>query len=127
MQDLQPPSINDFHKYIEHNGQNVDIQCTEEVKDHLGAAGYSPAYVAHPLACLIERKVLNRLAVLILGGNIKDGEFAPVVLRDGRFDALPNHNTTHPPSESDRDESMTDSSPIDDMEDGRDDLDLYDD
>jgi len=40
---------------------------------------------------LIEKEVLNRLAVLILRGSIKDGETARVVLEDGRLNVLPNH------------------------------------
>lgn len=55
------------------------------------SAGYSPAYGARPLARLIEKEVLNRLAVLILRGSIRDGETARVVLEDGHIMVLPNH------------------------------------
>jgi len=80
----------------------VHIDMTQDVKDYLGSAGYSPAYGARPLARLIEREVLNRLAVLILRGSIKDGETAKVVLEDGHVTVLPNH------SDSDGDEEMSD-------------------
>jgi len=73
------------------NGRNVRIDCSPAVKDYLGSAGYSPAYGARPLARLIEKEVLNRLAILILRGSIKDGETARVVLEDGRLSVLPNH------------------------------------
>jgi ATP-dependent Clp protease ATP-binding subunit ClpA len=118
--------LNEVQKRLEHNGRNVEIYCTEEVKDYLGAAGYSPAYGARPLQRLIEREVLNRLAVLILRGSIRDGEQARVVLRDGHLDVLPNHHT---PTDSDGDESMTDSdsdSSAADMEDDTGNMDLYD-
>lgn len=118
--------LDEVQKRLHHNGRNVFIECTDEVKDYLGAAGYSPAYGARPLQRLIEREVLNRLAVLILRGSIQDGEAARVVLRNGHLDVLPNHENH---TDSDGDESMTDSdsdSSIADMEDGNGDMDLYD-
>ncbi|KAJ6043220.1 uncharacterized protein N7446_001415 [Penicillium canescens] len=96
----------EVQKRLEHNGRNVYIDCSEEVKDYLGAAGYSPAYGARPLGRLIEREVLNRLAVLILRGSIQDGENARVVMRDGRIEVLPNHELGE---SSDSDDDMMDS------------------
>ncbi|KAJ5994884.1 hypothetical protein N7481_001861 [Penicillium waksmanii] len=118
--------LNEVQQRLEHNGRNVEIYCTEEVKDYLGAAGYSPAYGARPLQRLIEREVLNRLAVLILRGSVRDGEQARVVLRDGHLDVLPNH---HSPTDSDGDESMSDSdsdSSAADMDGDTGNMDLYD-
>ncbi|KAJ5651010.1 Heat shock protein hsp98 [Penicillium longicatenatum] len=115
----------EVQKRLEHNGRNVLIQCTEEVKDYLGASGYSPAYGARPLGRIIEKEVLNRLAVLILRGSIKDGESARVVMIDGRIDVLPNHEIGE--SDSDDDEEMVDSDDaLAEMEDGSGDMDLYD-
>ncbi|KAL1998570.1 hypothetical protein VTN02DRAFT_5954 [Thermoascus thermophilus] len=83
--------LSEVQRRLEQNDRHVKIECTDEVKDYLGDAGYSPAYGARPLSRLIEREVLNRLAVLILRGAIRDGEVARVVMRDGRVDVLPNH------------------------------------
>jgi len=94
--------MGEIQKRLTGNGRNVHIDMTQDVKDYLGSAGYSPAYGARPLARLIEREVLNRLAVLILRGSIKDGETAKVVLEDGHVTVLPNH------SDSDGDEEMSD-------------------
>ncbi|KAJ5994211.1 Heat shock protein hsp98 [Penicillium sp. IBT 35674x] len=115
----------EVQKRLEHNGRNVLIQCTEEVKDYLGASGYSPAYGARPLGRIIEKEVLNRLAVLILRGSIQDGEIARVVMIDGRIDVLPNHEIGE--SDPDDDEEMVDSDDaLAEMEDGSGDMDLYD-
>ncbi|KAJ5724253.1 Heat shock protein hsp98 [Penicillium malachiteum] len=115
----------EVQKRLEHNGRNVLIRCTEEVKDYLGASGYSPAYGARPLGRIIEKEVLNRLAVLILRGSIQDGELARVVLIDGRIDVLPNHEQDD--TDSDGDEDMIDSDDaLAEMEDGSGDMDLYD-
>jgi len=81
----------EIQKRLEANDKKIHIDATDEVKDYLGAAGYSPAYGARPLQRLIEKEILNRLAVLILRGAIRDGETANVVLEDGRIVVLPNH------------------------------------
>ncbi|KAL6252637.1 Heat shock protein hsp98 [Rhinocladiella similis] len=83
--------LGEIQKRLEANDKKITIDATDEVKDYLGAAGYSPAYGARPLQRLIEKEILNRLAVLILRGAIRDGETANVVLEDGRIAVLPNH------------------------------------
>ncbi|KAL2871929.1 ATP-dependent Clp protease ATP-binding subunit [Aspergillus lucknowensis] len=105
------------------NSRNVTIQCSEEVKDYLGQSGYSPAYGARPLGRIIEREVLNKLAVLILRGSIQDGEVARVVMRDGRIEVVPNHEV-----QLDEDLDMTDEDDFDamaEMDDNSGDMDLY--
>ncbi|KAK4459020.1 P-loop containing nucleoside triphosphate hydrolase protein [Cladorrhinum samala] len=84
--------ISEIQKRLYDNDRNVTIRISEAAKDKLGAAGYSPAYGARPLQRLLEKEVLNRLAVLILRGNIRDGETARVDLIDGRVTVLPNHH-----------------------------------
>ncbi|KAF2757194.1 putative heat shock protein Hsp98/Hsp104/ClpA [Pseudovirgaria hyperparasitica] len=83
--------MSEIQKRLYSNGRNVKIDLTDEVRDYLGSAGYSPAYGARPLARLIEKEVLNRMAVLILRGSIKDGETARVRLDDGHIYVEPNH------------------------------------
>jgi ATP-dependent Clp protease ATP-binding subunit ClpA len=101
--------LGEIQKRLEANGKNITIDCSPAVKDYLGAAGYSPAYGARPLARLIEKEVLNKLAVLLLRGSVKDGEVARVVMEDGRITVLPNHE-----GESEEDES--DDMDIDDVD-----------
>ncbi|KAF2180093.1 heat shock protein-like protein [Zopfia rhizophila CBS 207.26] len=91
--------MTEIQKRLNANGRNVRIEMTAEVRDYLGSAGYSPAYGARPLARLIEKEVLNRLAVMILRGNIKDGETVQVVLEDGHIQVLPNHTDSEEDSE----------------------------
>ncbi|KAF4301256.1 Chaperonin ClpA/B [Botryosphaeria dothidea] len=83
--------VSEIQKRLAQNGRNVTINMSVEVRDYLGSAGYSPAYGARPLARLIEKEVLNRLAVLILRGAVRDGETANVVLENGHIMVLPNH------------------------------------
>ncbi|WPH03298.1 Heat shock protein hsp98 [Acrodontium crateriforme] len=100
--------LEEIQKRLLGNGRNVQIQLSTDVKDYLGSAGYSPAYGARPLARLIEKEVLNRMAVLILRGSIRDGETAQVVMEDGHIVVLPNHTDSDRES-SDEDDEMYDS------------------
>jgi ATP-dependent Clp protease ATP-binding subunit ClpB len=122
--------LEEIQKRLASNDRKVIIDCSDEVKDYLGSAGYSPAYGARPLARLIEKEVLNRLAVLILRGGVRDGETARVELIDGRIVVLSNHEE----SDESADEVMTDGDDDTSDEDGglrdipdpKDSMDLYD-
>ncbi|KAK2070390.1 hypothetical protein P8C59_004885 [Phyllachora maydis] len=92
--------ISEIQKRLADNNRNVKIEISDEAKDKLGNAGYSPAYGARPLARLIEKEVLNKLAILILRNNVRDGEIARVEVVDGKITVLPNH------TDSDGDEDM---------------------
>src|ERR1700761_7098009 len=50
----------EIQKRLVANGRQVHIEMTDEVRDYLGSAGYSPAYGARPLQRLIEKEILNR-------------------------------------------------------------------
>ncbi|KAH8166492.1 hypothetical protein CIB48_g1768 [Xylaria polymorpha] len=96
--------LSEIQKRLEDNNRAVTIHVSDEAKDYLGNAGYSPAYGARPLQRLIEKEVLNRLAVLILRGAIKDQETARVVLVDNKIQVLANHTD----SDSSDDDNMID-------------------
>ena len=116
----------EIQKRLAQNDRKVTIWCSDEVKDYLGSAGYSPAYGARPLARLIEKEVLNRMAVLILRGGIQDGETARVVMEDGRVTVLPNHGDSEDEDEDamvDEDEAEEDA--VEMLQDGTGDMDLY--
>ncbi|KAF2726053.1 hsp98-like protein [Polychaeton citri CBS 116435] len=115
--------LDEIQKRLQHNGRNVRIQLSDEVKDYLGSAGYSPAYGARPLARLIEKEVLNRLAVLILRGSIREGEIARVELEEGHIIVLPNHSDS---DSEDPDSEMWDSEDAGDELRGDNEMDLYD-
>lgn len=93
--------LDEIQKRLEANGKNVKIDTSPDVRDWLGTAGYNPNYGARPLARLIENEVLNKLAVLILRGGVRDGETARVIMDGGRPKVLSNH---HDESESDDEE-----------------------
>ena len=117
--------LEEIQKRLSANSRNVKIFCSDEVKDYLGSAGYSPAYGARPLSRLIEKEVLNRLAVLILRGSVRDGEVARVVLDDGSIEVLPNHGEeSDVESEDDYVDNPEDA--LLELENGEEKMDLYD-
>ncbi|RSL41676.1 Heat shock protein hsp98 [Fusarium sp. AF-6] len=114
--------LSEIQKRLEDNGRKVHIDVSNEAKDYLGKSGYSPAYGARPLSRLIEKEVLNKLAILILRNNIRDGEYARVELIDGKIVVLSNHED----SELGEDEDMMDEEDaVDEMLDDMD-QDIYD-
>lgn len=114
--------LGEIQKRLEDNGRKVTIDVSHEAKDYLGKSGYSPAYGARPLSRLIEKEVLNKLAILILRNNIRDGEYARVELIDGKIVVLSNHED----SELGEDEEMMDEEDaVDEMLDDMD-QDIYD-
>lgn len=95
--------LQDVQKRLAANHRKVNLLVDARAKDYLGEAGYSPAYGARPLNRVIEKEVLNKLAVLLLRGAIKDGEDAIVTLdRSNRIEVIPNHEG----SVGDEDEDM---------------------
>jgi ATP-dependent Clp protease ATP-binding subunit ClpB len=116
--------ISEIQKRLKANGRDVKIDVSPEVRDYLGDAGYSPAYGARPLARLIEKEVLNRMAVLILRGTIKDGETARVIMDDGHVTVLPNHDDTEMETDDETWEDGEDA--MADLEDADGNMELYD-
>ncbi|EQB53558.1 Heat shock protein hsp98 [Colletotrichum gloeosporioides] len=113
----------EIQKRLENNGRKVYIDVSEEAKDYLGNAGYSPAYGARPLSRLIEKEVLNKLAILILRGNVRDGENARVELINGKITVLPNHQDSELNTD---DEDMDEDDAVDELGAESMDEDIYD-
>jgi ATP-dependent Clp protease ATP-binding subunit ClpA len=56
---------------------------TDDAKDFLGNEGFDPVYGARPLKRVVQRRLLDRLAVEMLGGNVKDGDTVLVDAKGG--------------------------------------------
>ena len=65
--------------------KELNIEVTDEVKDHLADNGYSEAYGARPLRRLIQRKMEDSLAEEILSGKYAHGDTIKVTLVDGKI------------------------------------------
>ncbi|OBZ84115.1 Heat shock protein 78, mitochondrial [Choanephora cucurbitarum] len=68
--------------------RRIKMDISLEARDWLGERGYDPAYGARPLNRLIQKKLLNPLARLLIDGGIRTGETAKVTV-----ETLPNGET----------------------------------
>jgi ATP-dependent Clp protease ATP-binding subunit ClpB len=76
--DLQ---LNKLRKRLEE--RHITLEVTDDAKDFLGNEGFDPVYGARPLKRVVQRRVLDHLAVEMLGGNIKDGDTVEVDAKGG--------------------------------------------
>ncbi len=54
--------------------QNIELSLSNLAKKYLGNAGYDPIYGARPLKRLIQKQILDKLALEIVAGTIKPGD-----------------------------------------------------
>ena len=60
----------------------MHLEVTPAAREWLAQRGYDPVFGARPLKRLIQREVLDRLARMVLSGELRDGETA-VIDADG--------------------------------------------
>ena len=65
--------------------RNIVIEINKAAEDALGKEGYDPHYGARPLRRLIQTKILNPLAQLIVAGKVKNGDRIDVGYSGGEF------------------------------------------
>ncbi len=65
------------------DGQKIRLEVGEAAKAYLAREGYNPDFGARPLRRLIQREVENRLARMVLGGELKPGQIAAVEYAHG--------------------------------------------
>jgi ATP-dependent Clp protease ATP-binding subunit ClpB len=53
--------------------RKITLELDEDARNWLANKGYDPAYGARPLKRVIQKTVQDRLAEMILGGEIPDG------------------------------------------------------
>ncbi|KAF8000973.1 hypothetical protein HF325_004762 [Metschnikowia pulcherrima] len=97
------------------NGKAVTLDVDDAALEYLCNNGYSPDLGARPLNRLIQREVLNKLAILLLKGQIKDKETARVTCTDAGLEVLPNHEA-EPEDEEMDDWQASEDDEIDDLD-----------
>jgi ATP-dependent Clp protease ATP-binding subunit ClpB len=85
--------------------KNVVLHLDKAAKDWLAQAGYSHAYGARPLNRVIQNSILNPLALMILRGEILDGETVEVTIANNKIFVKPNHEVLY---DADEDEDLED-------------------
>lgn len=73
------------------NGKQVTLDVDDGALEYLCENGYSPDLGARPLNRLIQSEVLNKLAIMLLKGQIRDKEVARVSCDGSGLTVLANH------------------------------------
>lgn len=80
--------------------KRMTLELTPEAKDWLTEHGYDSLYGARPLNRLIQKKLLNPMAIYLLKGQIKNNETVHVEVKDGQLFVKPNHDESEIKSDS---------------------------
>lgn len=67
------------------------LQVDDHAKELLAEFGYDPIYGARPLNRVLQKKVLNPLAMLMIKGQVKEGDLVEVTVKDEDIYVKPNH------------------------------------
>jgi ATP-dependent Clp protease ATP-binding subunit ClpB len=68
--------VNRMKRFIKE--KNVDIKLTDNAKEYFAEIGFDPVYGARPLKRVLQREILNPLALKILDRTFKDGDTVEV-------------------------------------------------
>jgi len=63
--------------------RKIDIRLTDSARAYLAKEGYDPTYGARPLKRLIQKEILNPLAMKILSGEFREGDTVEVDAEKG--------------------------------------------
>ncbi len=65
--------------------KNLDIILTDRAEETIAEMGYDPVYGARPLKRVIEREILNPLAINILDRSFVEGDIVKIDAEDGKM------------------------------------------
>ena len=75
--------VNRMKKYIQE--KNIDIKMTERAREYFADIGFDPIFGARPLKRVLQREILNPLAMKILDRTFKDGDTVLVDYEKGKI------------------------------------------
>jgi ATP-dependent Clp protease ATP-binding subunit ClpB len=65
--------------------RGIEIELTDEARTLIGNLGYDPTYGARPLKRVIQKRLIDKLALAILEGGFAAGDTVMVDARDGEL------------------------------------------
>lgn len=114
--------MKEIEERFEENDKHYKLNVSPEAKEFLAKYGYSEDMGARPLNRLIQNEILNKMAIRILKGQIKDKETVNVVLEnngeEGELEVLPNHESKNEDMDiddawEDVEDDLDDANPLD--------------
>jgi ATP-dependent Clp protease ATP-binding subunit ClpB len=68
--------------------KGIEIELTDDARTLLGNLGYDPTYGARPLKRVIQKQLIDRLALKLLEGEFRDGDTVLVDAEGGELTFL---------------------------------------
>ena len=65
--------------------RGIEVQLTDAARQLLGDLGYDPTYGARPLKRVIQKRLVDRLAMAILEGEFAEGDTVRVDAAEGEL------------------------------------------
>jgi ATP-dependent Clp protease ATP-binding subunit ClpB len=65
--------------------KGIEIELTEKARELLGNLGFDPTYGARPLKRVIQKQLIDKLALRLLEGEFAEGDFVKVDAADGEL------------------------------------------
>ncbi len=71
-------------KNLEEN-RNLKLEISQETKELIAKLGYDPQFGARPLKRVIQNNILDKIALMIIEGKVKEGKTIKVEAQNGQF------------------------------------------
>ena len=68
--------------------RGIEVTLTDEARELIGNMGYDPTYGARPLRRVIQKQLVDRLALALLEGRFHTGDSVEVGVADGHLELL---------------------------------------
>jgi ATP-dependent Clp protease ATP-binding subunit ClpB len=65
--------------------RGIEVELTDDARTLLGNLGYDPTYGARPLKRVIQRQLVDKLALKLLEGDFAEGDRVEVDAADGEL------------------------------------------
>jgi ATP-dependent Clp protease ATP-binding subunit ClpB len=65
--------------------RGIEVELTDDARTLLGNLGYDPTYGARPLKRVIQKRLVDQLALAILEGRFVEGDTVKVDAADGEL------------------------------------------
>ena len=66
--------------------RGIEVELTDRARELLANLGYDPTYGARPLKRVIQKRLVDRLALAMLEGEFAEGDVVEVDVKDGELD-----------------------------------------
>jgi ATP-dependent Clp protease ATP-binding subunit ClpB len=77
--------------------KGIEIELTDNARELLGNLGFDPTYGARPLNRVIQKQLIDKLALRLLEGEFAEGDSVKVDTKDGELLFEKVERTSRPP------------------------------